>query len=125
MKSIAIDIGTTSISAVVMDAASDAVERAFTIANPGFLPSEQPWARVQDPGAVIAAAKGLLDDILDATPDAGVIGLTGQMHGIVYLDGAGRAVSPLITWQDGRGNLPDENGESVCESIGRRVGLKA
>lgn len=125
MKSIAIDIGTTSISAVVMDAASDAVERAFTIANPGFLPSEQPWMREQDPAAVIAAAKGLLDDILDATPDAGVIGLTGQMHGIVYLDGAGRAVGPLITWQDGRGNLPDENGESVCEAIARRFGLKA
>lgn len=125
MKSIGIDIGTTSISAVVMDAASDAVERAFTIANPGFLPSAQPWERIQDPRAIVAAAKGLLDDILDATPDALVIGLTGQMHGIVYLDDAGQPVGPLMTWQDGRGNLPDANGESVCEAIERRYGVKA
>lgn len=125
MKSIGIDIGTTSISAVVMDAAGDRVERAFTITNPGFLPSEQPWERIQSPDAIIASAKGLLDDILSDTPDAEAVGLTGQMHGIVYLDGEGRAVSPLMTWQDGRGSLPDERGESVCEAVARRFGIKA
>ena len=28
------------------------------------------------------------------------IGVTGQMHGIVYVDAAGQAVSPLFTWLD-------------------------
>ena len=36
-------------------------------------------------------------------PDIGGIGVTGQMHGILYLDELGRAVSPLYTWQDQRG----------------------
>ena len=33
------------------------------------------------------------------------VGISNQMHGIVYIDECGKAVSPLITWQDGRGNL--------------------
>ena len=36
------------------------------------------------------------------------IGVTGQMHGILYLDGEGNAVSPLYTWQDARGDAPCE-----------------
>lgn len=125
MKAIGIDIGTTSISAVVMDAGSSAVERSWTIANPGFLAAEHPWERVQDPKAVVRAAKDLLDGILNQTPEAGVIGLTGQMHGIVYLDGEGGALGPLITWQDGRGNAPVFDGRSACEAVAERFGVKA
>ena len=49
----------------------------------------------------------LLDQLLERYPQTASIGLTGQMHGIVYLDREGRCISPLYTWQDGRGNLPD------------------
>ena len=28
------------------------------------------------------------------------IGITGQMHGILYVDESGRGLSPLYTWQD-------------------------
>ena len=34
------------------------------------------------------------------------IGVTGQMHGIVYTNADGIAVSPLYTWQDASGSLP-------------------
>ena len=33
------------------------------------------------------------------------IGVTGQMHGILYIDKEGIAVSPLYTWQDKSGEL--------------------
>ena len=125
MKSIGIDIGTTSISAVLMDAADDRVIRSWTIANPGFLPASEPWERIQDPRAIVVAAKGLLNEILAGAEDVGVIGLTGQMHGIVYLDENGSPVSPLMTWQDGRGNQPVAGGASLCEVIGEKYGVKA
>ena len=125
MKSVGIDIGTTSISAVVMDARGDAIERAWTIANPGFLTPEHPWERIQDPDRIVATTKALLDEILAGEPEAGVIGLTGQMHGIVYLDGAGRAVSPLMTWQDMRASRPGPGGSTVCEDIAAKYPVKA
>ena len=39
------------------------------------------------------------------------------MHGILYVDVDGNAVSPLFTWQDGRGNLISDTGKSYCEDI--------
>lgn len=125
MNSVAIDIGTTSISAVVMDAESERIKRSWTIPNPGFLETPYSWERIQSPARIVSEAKKLLDSILSEEQDISVIGLTGQMHGIVYLDRDGKAVSPLITWQDGRGNLPAAGGGSVCNQIAERFHLKA
>ena len=125
MNSVAVDIGTTSISAVVMDTETESILRSWTIPNPGFLETPHAWERIQSPDRIVAAAKGLLDSILAEVQGVCSIGLTGQMHGILYLDADGKAVSPLITWQDGRGNLPVSGGGSICERIAERFGLKA
>ena len=125
MKSVGIDIGTTSISAVLMDDGSGRVERSWTIQNPGFLAPGHPWERLQDPDAIVKAARRLLDDILAGAPEVGVIGLTGQMHGIVYIDARGAAVGPLMTWQDMRAAQPLSDGASICQDIKARYGVKA
>lgn len=125
MKSIGLDIGTTSISAVVLDAQTNRVEKSWTIANPGFIETEHVWEKIQDADKTIAAAIELLNEILATRTDIAAIGLTGQMHGIVYINEAGKAVSPLITWQDERGNLVGEDGMSVCEAIAKRFQIKA
>ena len=44
------------------------------------------------------------------------------MHGIVYLDAEGTAISPLYTWQDERGNLKLESGKTSCEEIFEKTG---
>lgn len=62
-------------------------------------------------------AKALLDELLDCSQGIDSIGLTGQMHGILYLDHKGRCISPLYTWQDGRGNLPQFEGKSLAEEL--------
>ncbi len=124
MRAIGLDIGTTSISAVVLDAKTGLVERSWTIPNPGFIRSDHAWERLQDADGIAVSAEGLLHEILASWPDISVIGLTGQMHGIVYLDKAGRAISPLITWQDERGNLAGDDGLSVCEAIAERYHVK-
>ena len=104
MITIGIDIGTTTISAVVMDIDKKAVLASQTIDNGTFINGEE-WERIQDPGRIIEKATSLLDKFLDEWPQAAGIGLTGQMHGIVYLDRNGRAISPLYTWQDKRADL--------------------
>ncbi len=125
MKAIGIDIGTTSISAIVMDAAGEGMERSWTIANPGFMKPEHPWERIQDADRIVQTTRKLLDEILDETPQAAVVGLTGQMHGIVYVDEDGRAVSPLMTWQDMRASRPGADGRSICEAVSARWPVKA
>lgn len=125
MKAVGIDIGTTSISAVVMDAHTRAVVCSRTIKNPGFIAAAHDWERIQSPNRILEAAKRLLDEMLACAEDIGVIGLTGQMHGIVYLDAEGGAISPLITWQDGRGNLKRSGCESICEQISGGFGVRA
>jgi sedoheptulokinase len=51
------------------------------------------------------------------------IGLTGQMHGVLYVDSHGNAVSPLYTWQDESGSqLVPSTGEPYAQLAGRLVG---
>lgn len=125
MKSIGIDIGTTSISLVLAGFPDGMLIQAVTLPNDTFLPSARPWERLQDPAAILAKVLPALEGLLSACGDVAAIGLTGQMHGILYLDRDGRAVSPLYTWQDGRGNLPDyDHGKSVCSYLDEAYGVK-
>ena len=104
MKAIGIDIGTTGISGVLLDGESGALLRAITKTANAFLESAAFYERIQSVDKILSVADGILEELLE--DGVGVIGVTGQMHGIVYLDEKGSAVSPLYTWQDGRGDLP-------------------
>jgi len=105
MYAIGIDIGTTSICGVVINSKTGKVEKSCTRPGDAFLPVKNPWEKIQDAEKLIRTARDILDTFL-AEYEVCVIGLTGQMHGIVYTDPNGQAVSPLYIWQDGRGNLP-------------------
>lgn len=117
MKSIGIDIGTTTISTAVVNTAMQELIESKTIQNNSFIRTEHDWERIQDVPCIISQAKALLDEMLDRHPDIDSIGLTGQMHGILYLDSAGHCISPLYTWQDGRGNLPVFAGKSLVKML--------
>lgn len=52
------------------------------------------------------------------------IGVTGQMHGILYLDKDGNAVSPLINWCDKRADKTYKNNKSYCDTIYEIIGEK-
>lgn len=104
MKAIGIDIGTTSICGVVIDAKSGKTIDTCTKNSNAFIDSGAEWEKIQSVEKIIDTAVEILDSFVDE--DVCAIGVTGQMHGIVYTDGDGNAVSPLYTWQDERGNLP-------------------
>lgn len=121
MKAIGIDIGTTTISAVVLDAKMQQVIEARTITNGSFIESAREWERIQDASVIITKATKVLDELLELHPDTASIGLTCQMHGILYLDDQGRCLSPLYTWQDARGNLLMETESETYAAYAERI----
>ena len=123
MQTVGVDIGTTTISAVVLDIDNRAVIETRTVDNGSFIETEHSWERIQDPEVIVSKAKAVLDELLTAYPDVRGIGLTGQMHGILYTDGTGRAVSPLYTWQDQRAML-SEDGDSVIRKVTDKTEVK-
>ena len=122
MKTLGIDIGTTTISAVVVDMDTQKVEKSYTISNNSFLATSHVWEKLQNPAVIIAKAKNLVDSILEEYTEIERIGMTGQMHGIVYLDKEGSAISPLYTWQDRRCDEKCFDGKCISQIIEEKTG---
>lgn len=125
MKTVGIDIGTTTISAVILESELGEVLASRTIQNGSFIHTENEWERIQDVNIILSKATAVLDEFLRLYPDISSIGLTGQMHGILYTDASGDAVSPLYTWQDARGNLAEFDGKSITDLIKENCGIPA
>ena len=119
MKAIGIDIGTTSICGVVIDIKTGELIKSVTKDINAFISCVADWEKIQSVEKIIAIATEILDSLI--TDNVAVIGVTGQMHGIVYVDKDGNAVSPLYTWQDGRGNQPFED-TTYAEFLGSSTG---
>jgi len=109
-----LDIGTTSICAVVTDGAGALL----------FCESAQNDSgnTVQDPERIWEICTGLLDRAFAVCPDIAGIGVCGQMHGVLYLDAGGRPVSPLYTWQDESGNEIFSGDETYAQALAARTG---
>ncbi|HUS15365.1 MAG TPA: xylulokinase, partial [Chloroflexia bacterium] len=111
-----IDISTTGAKALLIDPDGQVVSSATT---PLRLDTPRPLWAEQDPHAWW---DGIVASILQALDGAGVggeaiaaIGLTGQMHGLVLLNGAGEVLRPAILWNDGRTG-------AQCDAIRARLG---
>lgn len=108
MHFIGIDIGTSSICGVVYNPSTQNVT-SVTRENCAHLPSTESWEKKQDANVIMDSVFQIIREFQEQYKDIRSIGITGQMHGIVYTDAKGNAVSPLYTWQDGRGNLNYKN----------------
>ena len=120
MDHLGLDLGTTTISAAVLDA--DGRLLCTRTVPGGAAVAGQPWERKQDARGIEHATLSLLDGLLQEFPDIGCVGLTGQMHGIVYVDAAGQLLSPLYTWQDETGAQPGPDGKSMAARLTERTG---
>ena len=118
---VGIDVGTTTVSAVVYDLDSCESLEAYSIPHNSRI-SSYPFSE-QRVSLILEKAEKLLFHILDTYKRIVCIGITGQMHGIVYVDNKGQAVSELINWQDGRGDL-SLGGGSACQQIEMLTGEK-
>ena len=119
MEIIGIDIGTTSICGVVLEAESGKLLRSKTIAGEAFIESEKPFEKIQSPAKILGIAKDILEELI--SDRCASIGVTGQMHGILYTNAEGEAVSPLYTWQDQRGEEPYK-GSTYAKHLGSHAG---
>ena len=121
MHFIGIDIGTSSICGIVYDFLHQTAE-SINVANESAIDSGKPWEKIQDPAWIITCVEQIIKKFESKYHDIKGIGITGQMHGIVYVDNNGDAVSPLYTWQDGRGNLVLNSNTTYAEFLSEKTG---
>lgn len=99
-----LDIGTGGSRAVLVNGAGQVRAAASAPHRPMALPQPQ-WAE-QDPAdwwrAAQRAIRGVLQQAGGPASAIAGIGLTGQMHGVVLLDGEGGHLGPAVIWCDGR-----------------------
>lgn len=117
MHTLGIDIGTTTISIVLVNEEDGCLIARETIGHGAFIDDGCPVGKVQDPGKIWGIVRERTAALTAAHGAPACIGLTGQMHGMLYVSAQGEAVSPLYTWQDGRGNLPMDAGKSCAEHL--------
>lgn len=123
MNIIGIDIGTTSVSVVLTDARSGEILKSITKNSESFIETENTFEKIQSVEKIEKIVFESLEEVL-SEGDIGAIGVTGQMHGIVYLDINGAACSPLYTWQDSRAALACGD-KSYSELIKEKTGCNA
>lgn len=120
MKAIGLDIGTTTVSLVVTDESSNILKR-LTVEHESTLRGRC-FEHIQDVNVIKATSMLAIEQAMNSCPDVECIGITGQMHGVLYVDGAGQPVSPLYTWQDGRGSQIYREGESYADYLSQKSG---
>ena len=125
MRILGIDIGTTTISVIMIDGESGSAIGTRTIAHHGFLDGHIPVSKIQDPKKLLEITETAVRELTEEFGAADSIGLTGQMHGMLYVDENGNAVSPAYIWQDGCGNLPMEDGTTYAEYMKKAGGAAA
>src|SRR6478672_4699022 len=98
-----IDLGTSRLKLQVIDSYAEPVAEAsapvqMAIPQPG-------WAEQQPSewwGALVAACRELFAEGSVEPAGIAAVGLAGQMHGAVFLDGDGEVLRPSLIWADAR-----------------------
>ena len=124
MKSIGLDIGTTTICGIVMEVENGNVLDTRTIANHSTIQTKENYAKCQDVTCIMDICRQIVNDILEKYEEVAVIGVSGQMHGILYIDESGNALSPLYSWQDERGNQRYNERQTYSEYISDMTGYE-
>ena len=111
-----VDVSTTGAKALLIDEQGSVVGSATT---PLSLSTPRPLWSEQDPyewwNGMQASIRQVLSEANVPGSAVKAIGLTGQMHGLVLLDEAGKVLRPAILWNDQR------TGDQ-CDEIRRRMG---
>ncbi|TME01402.1 MAG: xylulokinase, partial [Chloroflexi bacterium] len=112
---IGLDIGTSGARALAIDLDGNVLATAV---EEYPLETPRPGWTEQDPERWWAASQAVLRRVasqLESPPMA--LGLTGQMHGAVFLDNSGKVIRPALLWNDQRT-------ARQCEAIDQKVGGK-
>ena len=112
MYLLGIDIGTTKIAGVLLF--HNTFVKVLSENNDSALPSIHSWEHLQDPHIILKTAFKIIDQLKrEINEPVTSIGISGQMHGFLYVTKEGNACSPLFTWQDSRAAIPLEQDSPV------------
>src|SRR5258708_33237301 len=110
---VGLDIGTTGARALAVDETGH-VLAAFSAEYRLYSP--RPGWTEQNPEDWWQAARKVLAALAEAAPgQVASLGLTGQMHGAVFLDSKERVIRPALLWNDQRTS-------AQCAEITNRLG---
>ena len=111
---ISFDIGTSGTKALLVDETGKIIGSAskeYPVSYPNV-----GWAE-QDPldwwNAVCETSKSLCARFINEFKDIKAIGLSGQMHGSVFLDAKNEVIRPVLLWCDARTALEVEQMRSL------------
>ena len=126
MRYIAFDIGSSYTKLAVLDSEQNTAE---TIDYRPTLPRlEAPRGHYAlDASLLLRDVETMLDRAIDECPDFGGIFFSTQMHGFILTRG-GEPITPYVTWQDARADVPDEGGVTdtsrLYDMLGREETLR-
>ena len=86
MHIMGIDIGTTSISLVLVEKESGNLIARETADHQSFLKSDSPEGKIQDPERIYRITREKIEKLNHTYGIPVGIGVTGQMHGMLYVD---------------------------------------
>ena len=100
MFNLGIDIGTTSITTIITK--NEEIVEVLSDKNE-FIKTDEAFSFIQDPKRIIQIVQNQINYFFDKYDSIDFIGVTGQMHGILYTNSNYDLLSPLYTWCDQRG----------------------
>lgn len=114
-QALGLDIGSSSIKGAVLDLGSGSVAVPVTLPFPAplaGLPSG--WFEVA-PAEIEAAAREVIDELLQHAPAAVGLFVSGQMGGTILVDESGTALTNYLSWRDQRtrGVVPTSESSSL------------
>ncbi|MFO0880760.1 MAG: FGGY family carbohydrate kinase [Gemmataceae bacterium] len=120
-----LDLGTTTITGVALNTVSGEQIGCASLANRAARPAD-PGRSEWDVERMLSLAVDCLRDLASqcgAGRELVGLGITGQQHGMVLLDGAGQPLGPFVNWQDRRTEepMPGTSG-SYLDEARRRLG---
>jgi sedoheptulokinase len=118
-----LDIGTTSISLIVIDITNGKTIFTETKQHKSRIPNDENDSYLLDSEKLLGIARSLVDSTVEQFPDIDGIGVTGQMHGVLIIDKDGDAVSPIYTWLDMRSLRPGPSGTPYVSELEKITGV--
>jgi sugar (pentulose or hexulose) kinase len=119
MIALGIDIGSTSIKGAVLDLANSVVQTP--ISRPFPAPEQGlPTGYIEiDPRKVCAVVDELLSVLIEQSPEASVLCVSGQMGGLMLTDDQAIPLTNYISWRDQRSLAGPNDADSIFSWVGQ------
>ncbi len=120
MKAIALDIGSSFIKSAVLDTQAGTLSHKTRAKTPERLPHDLSAYFEIDAEEIYQTVKALIDEQRQKEPGIEAILFSTQMHGFILTKGTA-ALTPYVSWQDARADLPRPGG-SWADQLAARLG---